>query len=465
VGNPPFMGGKRITGPLGSDYREHMVRWIAGDTRGNADLAAYFVLRAGQVVRRQGIVSLLATNTIAQGDTREVGLDRMVAGGWSIGRAVKSRPWPGGANLEISEIWLWKGRWQGRPWLDGTTVVAITTSLDARGRTDGPSYRLMENTGKAFQGSNVVGLGFMMPPQEARDLIQRDPRNADVLFPYLNGEDLNNSPDQSPSRWVINFSDLPLEAAADYSDCLAIVRERVKPNRDRNNDRRAREFWWQPLRPAPQLHQAIAGMSRVLVLALTSKTVAPTFVSGGWVYSHALGVFASDNNWDLSLLSSAVHYWWALARTSTMRTDLRYTLTDCFETLPQPTHFGEMAVAGGVLDAHRRHLMLAREEGLTKTYNRVHSPAERGEDIVRLRELHVELDSAVTRAYGWRGLDLDHGFHDTRQGVRFTIGPAARVEVLDRLLELNHDRYAAEVERGLHDPRKGRAAQLTIEGL
>ena len=98
--------------------------------------------------------------------------------------------------------------------------------------------------------------------------------------------------------------------------------------------------------------------------------------------------------------------------------------------------------------------MYTREEGLTKTYNRFHNPKEKSTDIVRLRELHVEMDNAVAAAYGWSDLDLGHGFHETPQGVRFTISETARREVLERLLQLNHERYEEEVRQGLHEKDK-----------
>jgi hypothetical protein len=98
--------------------------------------------------------------------------------------------------------------------------------------------------------------------------------------------------------------------------------------------------------------------------------------------------------------------------------------------------------------------MSSRGEGLTQTYNRFHNPAETTADIARLRELHVEMDHAVAAAYGWRDLDLGHGFHETRQGLRFTISEPARREVLGRLLRLNHERYAEEVAQGLHEKGK-----------
>jgi hypothetical protein len=99
--------------------------------------------------------------------------------------------------------------------------------------------------------------------------------------------------------------------------------------------------------------------------------------------------------------------------------------------------------------------MRTRQEGLTKTYNRFHAPEETAADIQKLRDLHVEMDKAVAAAYGWNTLDLDHGFHETKQGIRFTISETARREVLQRLLKLNHERYAEEVKQGLHDKKKG----------
>ena len=78
VGNPPFLGGNKITGPLGTDYRNYLVNHISGGRRGHADLCVYFLLRAHQLVRTHGNLGMLATDTVAQGDTREVGLDYMV---------------------------------------------------------------------------------------------------------------------------------------------------------------------------------------------------------------------------------------------------------------------------------------------------------------------------------------------------------------------------------------------------
>lgn len=174
----------------------------------------------------------------------------------------------------------------------------------------------------------------------------------------------------------------------------------------------------------------------------------------GMVIGHTAYVFAYEDDAHFGLLSSQLHWWWAVTQTSTLGAGIRYTPSGCFETLPQPELNVAVAAHGAALHEHRSALMLDRQEGLTKTYNRVHDPDEHADDIVRLRQIHVDLDRAVQHAYGWDDLDLGHGFHETRFGVRFTFEPSARQETLDRLLELNHERYADEVARGLHAKRK-----------
>jgi hypothetical protein len=215
VGNPPFQGGQKITGTVGTDYREFLVQYLARGQRGSADLCAYFFLNAGNLLAGGGNVGLVATNTIAQGDTREVGLDQLTAQGYTIPRAVPSRPWPGTAALEVAYVWLHKGKWRQNYVLNDKPVSGITAFLTVPGKSAGKPFRLVANEGKSFIGSYVLGMGFVLTPEEAQALIAKDPKNKDVLFPYLNGDDLNSRPDQSPSRWVINFFDWPLDADHD----------------------------------------------------------------------------------------------------------------------------------------------------------------------------------------------------------------------------------------------------------
>ncbi|OKI33401.1 hypothetical protein A6A25_06455 [Saccharothrix sp. CB00851] len=462
VGNPPFIGGQRLTGSVGHDVREYLVTRLARGKRGSADICSYFLLRNLEI-SAGGRVGIIATNTIAQGDTREVGLDQAVDLGWQIYRAVKSQPWPGKASLEVSMLWVGRTDEGEVFYLDGNKVSGVTPSLTLPSRTSGNPYRLLANAGQSFIGSYILGTGFLLDPEAAAGLIDQDSRNQDVLFPYLNGEDLNSKPDCSATRWAINFHDWDERRAAEYSGCFSIVKQNVKSFRMTNNRKVYRDYWWQYGEKRPAMLRALAGLDRVLVIALVSKTGLPAWVPTKQVLSHMLGVFATDRDAYLSLLSSNLHFtWWTSKGESTLEARLRYTPSDGFETFPQPSLTARMDRVGEKLHRFRRGVMLDRQLGLTKLYNLVHDESVTDPEVRRLREIHVEVDEATAAAYGWSDLDLRHGFHNTRQGRRFTIGPVAQVEVLDRLLELNHQRYAEEVAKGLHAKRKaGRAATPT----
>ncbi|GLV59775.1 hypothetical protein KDH_66000 [Dictyobacter sp. S3.2.2.5] len=451
VGNPPFQGGKKITGTLGTDYRNYLLKYLANNVTGHADLCAYFFLRVTMLARQNGMGALLATNTIAQGDTREVGLDQIISSGWTIPRAIPSQTWPGEAALEVAYVWLRKGNWQGAYILNNKIVNSITSFLTVQGNVQGKPYKLIVNLNKSFQGSVVLGLGFVVEPEEAQVYIEKDTRYKNILFPYLNGEDLNTHPNQTASRWIINFHDWSLEKAALYPDCFKTVEEKVKPQRSTSNRKIYRERWWQYAEKCSNLYSTIADMEQVLVCSIFTKHLSFCFVPTNQVFMNKLVVFPFDQYRYLCILSSNIHEIWARYFSGTLETRLQYAPTDCFETFPFPSSIGNLDSIGDCYNHHRQSIMQARQEGLTKIYNRMHDPREHAEDIVRLREMHREMDEEVARAYGWDDLKLEHGFHETKQGLRYTISEAARQEVLDRLLLLNHQRHAEEVAAGLVD--------------
>jgi hypothetical protein len=496
VGNPPFMGGQKITGKLGADYRDYLVEKIARGKRGSADFCAYFFLRAYSLLNpAHGMAGIIATNTIAQGDTREVGLDQIAAAGALFPRAVASRPWPGAAALEVAHVWLRRGGWTGGWILDDRAVTGITAFLTEPGHASGKPLCLVANAGISFQGSIVLGMGFVLTHEKAQALIAHDERNRDVLFPYLTGEDLNSRPDQSPSRWVINFRDWPLDrsakgswttasgkqreawlklrrvpndypgpVAADFPDCLEIVTRLAKPERDAlaSGDASARDRarrWWQFGRPTTDLYEAIGALENVICACRVTKFLSHVLVPANSVFDVGTNLILVKESHPASVLHSSVYDAWARAYGSSLESRLRYTLTDCFETFPFPPSRNLFSEIGELYHEFRRQVMQARQEGLTTTYNRFHGRGEKSEDIARLRALHMEMDQAVAAAYGWADLDLGHGFHETKQGVRYTISESARRTVLDRLLTLNHQRYAEEVKAGLHDKKaqKGKA--------
>ncbi len=457
VGNPPFLGGKKLSSAMGQNLRKWFIHALANGTTGNADLVAYFFLRAFSLLNSHGTVGLIATNTVAQGDTREVGLDRMVDSGFTITRAIQSRSWPSqSVNLEFSAVWGTRDTVSSRVTMvcDDKLVSRISSLLEPASRAEREPERLVENAGAAFVGCYVLGRGFVLEPEEAQEWIAADPRNADVLFPYLNGDDLNSRPDCSASRWVIDFNNWPEGRAAEYKTpyrhllrCVKPERQRVKPDGSYVLRRPLPERWWQYADKRPAMREAIADLDEVLVIAQVSRTLMPVRVLNRSVFDAKLVVFALNSSSDQAVLSSSIHQMWAVKFGTTRRVDPTYTPTTVFETFPRPKPTPELEAIGRTLDTERRGIMLRRDLGLTKLYNLVNDPGlEAGidPDVDRMRAIHVELDAAVAAAYGWKDLDLTHGFHSYRKMTRWTVSPATRVEILDRLLEENHRRAAAE---------------------
>lgn len=465
VGNPPFMGGKKITGSMSVNFRDFVVSHVASDKAGVSDVCAYFFLRAHSLLREGGCFGLIATNTIAQGDTREVGLDQISSSNSSIFRAISSRAWPGRANLAVSEIWVRREGWNGSFYLDDRVVRSITSMLTEPGSVVGFPHRLPSLSGKSYQGSVVLGTGFMLSLDEAAELLRQDAKHAEIIHPYLSGDDLNSRPDQSASRRIINFFDWPLDrttcppnykgpVASDFPACLAIVRSKVKPQREKSKRKVYRERWWQYAEKQTALYESIRHLPATLVIPETTKYCAFAVYPTNVVFSHMTKVITIGTDDVFALLSSSVHEAWARHYASTLETRLKYTTSDVFETFPFARSLSTLIGIGSRYRTTRSHLMAKNCEGITDTYNRFHNSDEPSADIQTLRELHIEMDEAVAAAYGWTDLDLDHGFHETKQGIRFTISETARRDVLQRLLKLNHERYEEELAQGLHEKQK-----------
>ena len=272
VGNPPFAGKNTLIG----GNREGYVDWLKAtheESHGNADLVAHFFRRAFNLIRSGGAFGLIATNTIGQGDTRSTGLRWICTHGGTIYEATRRKKWPGLAAVVISVVHVHKGKLPGPFLLDGRTVPIITAYLFHAGGHDDPAT-LRANEGKSFQGSIVLGMGFtfddtdlrghrQLPIAEMERLIAKDRRNAERIFPYIGGEEVNDSPNQAHHRYVINFGETTEEEARKWPDLMRIVEEKVKPERSKlsgNRDAEIRkERWWLWGRYTPALFNAIRG--------------------------------------------------------------------------------------------------------------------------------------------------------------------------------------------------------------
>jgi len=407
---------------------------------------------------------MLATDSITQGDTREVSLERLAADGWSIYRAVRSEAWPNDASLDIAKVWMSADPWSGLRILDGRQVAGILPSLVTQGRVQGVPSRLARSGSKSFQGMNAACMGFILTESEAQALIEADLRNSDVVKMFVNGSDLNENPRHESDRWTVDFADWPIERAQQYPGPFQVLYDRVRPEVvNKSGYPGWADRWWQYWNVRPGLRASSGLTERVIAIAVSSRLTMPVMADSSHVYNHKVVVFPAGDYWTFGLLASSFHWWWARARTGTLSTGSvpNYSPTDVFETFAQPLesrdNLNSVVEAARALESGRANLLVKREMGIAGLYRQYHDEGEQGADIDAVRALHVALDTKVRDAYGWSDLELDHHHWETPQGMRFTVGPAAKDELLDRLLELNHQRYAEEVAAGLHDKKSKKA--------
>ena len=297
--------------------------------------------------------------------------------------------------------------------------------------------------------------------------------------------------------------DYPDPVAADWPELLAIVEQRVKPERrklTRNPIGRKRaEFWWRYGSLARELYATVAGLERILVISRIGNAFAFTFLPSGIIYNEKTVVFPFAQPAPFAVLQSRVHEVWSRFFSSTLKDDLQYTPSDCFETFPFPdcppkaerragsgptegadgiglTAAGDrsaratgqpdnwttnpnLEAAGQAYYEYRAALMVRNDEGMTKTYNRFHDPYEDNPELAELRELHAAMDRAVLDAYGWTDIPTDCDFlleyeideatwGRKKKPYRYRWPDPVRDEVLARLLALNAERAAEEARSG-----------------
>lgn len=516
LGNPPYLGGKKINNALGSqllNYIHYSFRRVGGQ----ADLVTYFLRRTYNLIGVSRVLGLIVTNTISEGDTRVGGLDVVVEDYGTINFAIRSIKWPALANLFVSLICIHKRNCPSKRYLNGKQVSYINSYFDTTEEIGSP-YVLSENTRRMFRGIDFGGDGFILKEGEAEMLIRESDTNRKVICKIINGSEVNTIPNQEPKRFIINFYDWTEQKSKYYPSPFTIVEQRVKPYRDCIKDKAAKKNWWLYNRNRPKLYGELSKISHCFVTAFTSKHLSFSRLDTQIVFSNALNIIATDDFSQFSLLHSNIHEMWVRKYASRLKNDLRYTPSDCFETFAFPKDIKDkvsltLESLGWSYHEFRRQLMLKIQLGLTKTYNQFHNPDlrefseddiskiptlnakesqkqygkntvtiwkhldktegtcsfnEAVRDIIHLRELHKHMDETVLRAYGWHeeskygpGINLAHDFYEVdylpeNDRVRYTISPEARKEILKRLLLLNHEIYKDEVRRGLHDKKKAK---------
>lgn len=291
VGNPPYMGGQELSGAYGHPFCNY-VRWEYAPA-GLSDLVVYFVRRIFGLLRHGGFMAFLTTNSIKDGDVRKDGLEQVVRRGGCISFAMRGVRWPGRANLVVSVLAICNGGVAISKVLDGEIVCQISAFLEEAEREDQPSD-LSSNAEKLFQGIIFLGDGFVLSEEEAQVLVDANKKNSEVIFPLMNGHELNNEPLQQPRRKIINFSDWSAGAAARYEEPFRRIDRLVRSVRAKNNRAVYREKWWLFGELRPKLMSKLSGLDHCFIAAANTKYLSFSRVRTGTVFTHTIFVFATD---------------------------------------------------------------------------------------------------------------------------------------------------------------------------
>ncbi len=339
VGNPPFLGGKRLRNVLGDTYCDQLFETYDGVVPAEADLVCYWFARAQAAIAAGGAAraGLVATNSIRGGANRRV--LQPIAQAGAIFNAWSDEPWIlDGAAVRVSLI-CWSRESAITPVLDGAAVSIIHADLAAGMADVTTARRLNENRGICFQGPVKVG-NFEIPGTVARAWLSEPSNpngktNSDVVVPWINGKDAVRRPSDT---WIVDFGERLQSDAEFFSTPYAWVRSKVKPLRDVNRRDRRKTFWWQLGETVPGMRKALSGLSRYIVTPRVSKHRVFLWAPRPTLPDTRLFVFARDDDFFLGVLQSRFHEVWSLATASWhgVGNDPTYNATVCFETFPFP---------------------------------------------------------------------------------------------------------------------------------
>ena len=341
VGNPPFLGDKKMRGELGDEYTAALRRLFADKIPGQSDLCCYWFERSREHIRQGkcGRAGLLATQGIRGGMNRRC-IDRIKESG-DIFFAESDRKWIlDGATVHVSMIGFDSGAEADRS-LDGKTVATIHSTLTSGSRADTASAKPQPNNAdRCFLG--VMKAGPFDIPEAAAIAMLHSPNtagrpNSDVLRPRLTARDILQRGKQT---WIIDFG-CTMEAgtACHYESCWKHVETNVLPERRANRRKRLAEKWWVHGEARPGLRRALLGKARFPVTPEVSKHRVFVWLDDVFLADHQTRAFASAEDWFFGILHSRLHEVWALAQGTQLRekeSGFRYTPTSCFETFPFP---------------------------------------------------------------------------------------------------------------------------------
>ena len=412
VGNPPFLGDKKMRAELGDGYVNALRASYKGRVPGGADLVTYWFERARTLIAQGSVkrAGLLATQSIRAGANRKV-LEQIKASG-DIFMGWADREWIlNGAAVRVSMVGFDAHKETVRE-LNGIAVQSINANLTSEIDLT-KAQRLPENASLCFQGPVKVG-AFDIASEVAVQMISAplNPNgrpNTDVIVPWINGMDITRRP---RGMFIIDFGEMTEGEAALYERPFEYIRAHVKSERDTNNRERRRLYWWHHGETVPGFRVAVQHLSRFICTPRVAKHRMFIWTDGRTLPDSRVYVFARDDDYFFGVLHSRVHEVWSLA-TSSRHGDgnsVTYNNTTCFETYPFPWPPGQEPEANPQVQA-----IAAAAQRLVELRTNWLNPAGADEAELKkctltnlyntrptwLAHAHTQLDTAVCAAYGW----------------------------------------------------------------
>jgi len=312
IGNPPFLGGNRIRAELGDKYVDDLFKLYEGRVPAFADLVCYWFEKARAMIEEGKVqrVGLLATQAIRGGVNRKV-LERIKETG-DIFWAQSDRDWIlNGATVHVSMIGFDKGKEKEKT-LDNLSVADINPDLTSHSNLTTASS-LSENLKLCFIGTKKAGDFDIEEELAKKFLAQSNPNgkpNSNVIFKWMNGKSIVS---KLPQRWIIYFGDMLIEEASLYEAPFEYARKNIYPERQNNNEERARVKWWQHRRPASEMWVEARKLKRYIATPRVSKHRIFNWISNDVLPDDGVYIFARDDDYFFGILHSKLHELWARA--------------------------------------------------------------------------------------------------------------------------------------------------------
>ncbi len=408
VGNPPFLGDKKMRRELGDAYVEGLRKIFNGRVAGQADFVCYWFEKARAVIEAGATkrAGLIATNSIRQSANRKV-LERINATG-AIFNAWSDRDWIlEGAAVNVSIVGFDNGD-ESERFLDGKSVSQIHTNLTTG--TDLTAARVLkENLDIAFIGVQRGGNFDVSAATAEAWLDIPNPNsfsNRDVVKPYMTGSDIMQ---KSEGRWIVDFALMSEDQAEQYIVPFAHVVSAVKASRTELKRANHAKYWWRFQETRPGLRKALESRSRFIATSRVSKYRLFVWVNAKTILESRGIAFCLETDFDFGVLNSRIHTTWALHTGSTLEDRPLYTTTTCFETFPfpRPTSAQHLEIekwAKYLNDVRNALIAADGTRTLTGIYNdltMLRSARDSTHPVYALLIAHERLDAAVIAAYGW----------------------------------------------------------------